>query len=134
MTDSRPRLSDKDRKRLFRLHNRTCHICSQPIDGVHQAWDIEHVIPRNLLGRHADTDDNMKPAHKSCHREKSKVDAGNLAEANRREDRHIGVHQPKRPVPPGKPLPPGRPARRATAPLSKQPLPRRALYTPEPRR
>jgi 5-methylcytosine-specific restriction endonuclease McrA len=134
MTDPRPRLSDRDRKRLFRLHGRTCHICSQPIDGVHEAWDVEHVIPRSLIGRHADTDENMKPAHKACHREKSKDDANNLAEANRREDRHIGAHQARQPVPPGKPLPPGRPAKRATAPLSKQPLPRRALYTPEHRR
>ena len=39
----RPRLSDRERMRLFRLHNRTCHICSLPIDGLTQRWDIEHV-------------------------------------------------------------------------------------------
>ena len=60
MTD-RPRLSDRERMRLFRLHNRTCHICSLPIDGLTQRWEIEHVKPRWAIGAAADTDDNMRP-------------------------------------------------------------------------
>jgi hypothetical protein len=39
----------------------------------------------------------MLPAHKTCHGEKSKVDAGNLAKANRRRAKHLGAKQSKWP-------------------------------------
>ena len=56
MLPPRPRLSNTDRLRLFRLHGQVCHICSQPIDGVRQKWEIEHIISRGMIGAAADTD------------------------------------------------------------------------------
>lgn len=94
MTD-RPRLSDRERMRLFRLHNRTCHICALPIDGLTQRWEIEHVITRWAIGAAADTDENMRPAHVSCHKGKTKVEATARAKAVRRETKNAGAHRSK---------------------------------------
>ena len=96
---NRPRLSNADRLRLFDLHGRTCHICSQAIDGVHERWEIEHVVARGLIGVAADTDGNMRPAHAACHKGKTAVDAGHLAKAKRRFDKHMGVHRPQHVMP-----------------------------------
>lgn len=132
MTNSRPSLSDRDRARLFKLHSGICHICGEKIDGTREAWDVEHVIPRNLLGRLADTDENMQPAHrKVCHSEKSKRDAKNFAQAVRREHRHMGAHQASKPLQGGKPLPGANPAKRASSPLTKTLPPRRGPYVSE---
>lgn len=98
MTDDRPRLSDKKRRELFIMHGGICHLCGMKIDGTRERWEVEHVIPRSMLGKLADTDDNMKPAHVSCHKVKTAEDKGNLARAVRRQDRHTGVHRPKRPL------------------------------------
>lgn len=132
MSGDRPRLSNKERARLFHLHEGVCHICKQKIDGTKEAWDIEHQIPRNMLGRHADTDENMQPAHrKGCHSEKSKRDAKNFAQAVRRAHRHMGAHQASKPLQSGQSLPGANPARRATSALSKPLPPRRGLYSSE---
>ena len=96
---NRPRLSSTDRLRLFRLHGETCHICSQPIDGVRQRWEIEHVLSRGMIGAAADTDENMRPAHASCHKGKTAVDADELARAKRREGKHFGAHRPQHVMP-----------------------------------
>ncbi len=94
MTDQRPHLSDRERMRLFRLHNRICHICSAPVSW-NERWEIEHVIPRWAIGAAADTDDNMKPAHSKCHKPKTKDEATARAKAIRRETKHLGGHRPK---------------------------------------
>ena len=95
----RPRLSNTDRLRLFRLHGETCHICSQPIDGVHERWEIEHVISRGMIGVAADTDENMRPAHAACHKPKTAADADALGRAKRREGKHFGAHRPRQVMP-----------------------------------
>ena len=87
--------------RLFRLHNRTCHICRLPIDGLTQRWEIEHVKPRWAIGAAADADDNMVPAHASCHKGKTKVESGARAKAIRRTKKH-GGHRSKHPIPGGR--------------------------------
>ena len=102
MTDDRPRLSDKKRRELFLMHGGICHLCGMRIDGTRQRWEVEHVIPRSMLGKLADTDDNMKPAHVDCHKIKTAEDKGNLARAVRRQDRHNGTHRSKTPMPFGR--------------------------------
>ncbi len=91
MTSRRP-LSDMRRLKLFQDKRGVCHLCEQKIQ-VGQKWEVEHVIPLALGG--ADDETNMAPAHKSCHGEKSKVDAGNLAKANRRRAKHLGASKPR---------------------------------------
>lgn len=98
--DRRPTLSTAERQRLFGLHDGICHICSQPIDGVHERWEIEHVISRGMIGKAADTDGNMRPAHAlRCHPVKTARDAGDLARAKRRQARHMGAHRPRSTMP-----------------------------------
>lgn len=99
--DRRPTLSDRDRLRLFRLHDATCHICRTRI-GIGQTWEIEHIVSRGLIGKAADTDENMQPAHVRCHTEKTARDAGDLARAKRREAKHQGAHRPRQPMPCGR--------------------------------
>ena len=95
----RPRLSNADRLRLFRLHGCVCHICSQPIDGVREKWEVEHVVSRGMIGAAADTDDNMRPAHIACHKGKTAEDADHLARAKRREGKHLGAYRPRHIMP-----------------------------------
>lgn len=94
----RPPLSNKKRAYLFNWHGGICHLCGLKIDGTRERWEVEHVIPRSMIGKLADTDDNMKPAHVDCHKQKTAEDKGNLARAVRRKDRHTGVHRSKTPL------------------------------------
>ncbi len=99
MLDRRPRLSTTDRARLFTLHGGLCHICGLKIVGFRERWDVEHVIPRGLIGKAADTDDNMRPAHVRCHKAKTAEDAGKIAKAKRCSARHMGATRSSRPFP-----------------------------------
>ena len=100
--DRRPTLSNSERRRLFDFHDRTCHLCGLTIDGKSQRWEIEHVISRGMIGKRADTDNNMRPAHAECHKPKTARDARDLAHAVRCSDRHLGVHRSSRPMPFGR--------------------------------
>jgi hypothetical protein len=44
----------------------------------------------------------MQPAHRNCHKGKSKVDAKDRAKAIRRETKHSGGHRSKQPLPGGR--------------------------------
>ncbi len=114
-------LSSRERLRLFALHRGICHICDGTINSVREAYDIEHVVPLAMDG--ADDDGNRKPAHRKCHGPKTKHDAGNLAEAKRREVRHTGALSP----PPHPLQSRGFPTTPKREP--KQMPPRRSLYT-----
>lgn len=97
---SRPKLCTTDRQRLFALHGGLCHICGEPIDGVRQRWEIEHVIPRGMIGAEADTDANMRPAHhRPCHAAKTVMDIDVIAQAKRRQAKHIGAYRSKSIIP-----------------------------------
>lgn len=100
MTERRRSLSTRERKRLFDLHGGICHICKQTIDGVREAWDIEHVIPWAIT--RDDSDENRKPAHRGgkCHGEKTKRDIKTISKSNRVRANHIGARAPSRnPIP-----------------------------------
>jgi len=84
------------------LHEGKCHICGHKIDGTRERWDIEHIIPRALIGKSADTDDNMQPAHVLCHAVKTKADVHAINKAKRREARHMGFKKSKSPLPFGR--------------------------------
>ena len=83
------------RARIFDTHGGTCHLCGCKI-GVGEAWDVEHIIALEISGD--DSDDNLAPAHRSCHRAKTSKDAGMIAKAKRVHAKHIGAHQPKRAI------------------------------------
>lgn len=87
---ARRRFTDKDRARIFANSKGYCHLCGEKIDGVREAWEIEHVIAWELT--RDDSDDNLRPAHKSCHAKKThQQDRPAINQAKRREAKHNGV-------------------------------------------
>jgi len=87
---ARRRFTDKDRARIFANNNGVCHLCNQKIDGVREAWEIEHVIAWELT--RDDSDGNLRPAHIVCHKRKThEQDRLVINEAKRREAKHTGV-------------------------------------------
>ncbi|MFG1317549.1 HNH endonuclease [Xanthobacter autotrophicus] len=98
---ARRHISTKARVQLFADHGGRCHICGGKIDGIHERWDVEHVIPLELGG--ADDPLNWAPAHVACHKAKTKKDAADIGRARRVHARHIGAKSPSR-----TPLPYGR--------------------------
>lgn len=121
--------STKDRARIFGANRGICHICEGAIS-VGEAWEIEHVIPWALT--RDDSDGNLRPAHKKCHRDhKTKKDVADIAEAKRREAKHLGMRKAKKAPIRSAPFPkPDKTARIDKSVLA--PLPRRHIATGEP--
>jgi 5-methylcytosine-specific restriction endonuclease McrA len=94
---SRRRITPQQRAKIFTNASGVCHICGGKIGGS-ERWDVEHVISLSMGGD--DDFANMRPAHVTCHREKTTSDAGNLAKARRVEAKHIGAHRPKQRINP----------------------------------
>lgn len=90
------RMTPLRRARIFDAHDGICHLCGCKI-GVGEAWDAEHVIALEISGD--DTDENLRPAHRSCHRDKTRDDAGRIAKAKRVRAKHIGAHKAKAVLP-----------------------------------
>lgn len=84
---SRRTFSRKDRARIFEAHGGKCHLCKGKI-GVAEAWEVEHLIEWSLT--RDDSDDNLAPAHKKCHREKTSARAAELAHVERMKAKHEG--------------------------------------------
>lgn len=90
---ARRRFTDKDRARIFTANKGCCHLCGGKID-VAEAWEIEHVIAWELT--RDDSDENLRPAHIKCHKEKThKQDRPAINQAKRREAKHKGFAKPK---------------------------------------
>jgi 5-methylcytosine-specific restriction protein A len=122
----RRRISTKERVAIFTHNNGTCHLCGGAIT-VGQAWEVSHDIPLELGG--ADEGDNLKPAHKTCHRDHTaKVDQPNIGRAKRREAAHIGAKVRNGPQIKSPGFRPAPKQRKASGPLDKQLPPRRAIY------
>lgn len=85
---ARKNFSRKERVRIFDLHSGRCYLCSQKIQ-VGDAWELEHVIPWELT--RDDSDDNVKPAHKSCHKIKTADDVRGIRKADRVRAKHVGA-------------------------------------------
>lgn len=85
---ARKSFSRTERVRLFDLHGGKCHLCGEKIK-VGDAWDLEHLVPWELT--RDDSDDNVKPAHKSCHKEKTADDVAAIRKADRIRAKHIGA-------------------------------------------
>jgi len=96
MTKRKPR-NAKERARLFKLFGGRCYLCGGQIDGIREAWEIEHRTALELGG--ADEDHNLSLAHAKCHKSKTRDDVGMIARAKRREARHTGARVPKSSIP-----------------------------------
>ena len=89
-------LTDLQRAKMFRDHKGICCICKQPI-GVKERWIDEH--ERALAMGGSNDPSNRGPAHKACAKAKTKNDKGQIAEAKRREAKHIGATRSKQTIP-----------------------------------
>lgn len=76
----RPRMTKKHREAIFARDKGVCWLCAQMV-AEDEPYDVDHVIPRELGG--SDGDENLRIAHKPCHREKSKADVKAIAKSNR---------------------------------------------------
>lgn len=94
------RMSPTRRLRIFEAADGICHLCGQRIDGTRERWEVEHVIALELS--RDDSDENLKPAHVSCHKAKTKDDAGLIAKAKRVERKYKGAFRSKSPLPGGR--------------------------------
>lgn len=91
---TRPHFSRKERARLFALRRGICYLCSGKIDGVREAYDIEHRIPWEIS--RDNSDDNLELAHKHCHKVKTAQDAGVIAKVKRLHAKHNGYYPPSK--------------------------------------
>ncbi len=81
------------RTKIFLDHGGICHLCGNKIDAVKEGFELEHVIAFAMT--HDDSDENLRPAHKACHKEKTKQDVADIAKAKRRQAKHLGAKVPK---------------------------------------
>lgn len=116
----RRRRSNTVRRAIWQRFNKTCQMCFQPTD--ERGFDLDHHIPLEIGGD--DSDDNLRPLCRPCHRLKTKGDATDIAKAKRREDDHSGVSRPAGLLR-TRGFDPRPPQRRASSPLSKSLPPRR---------
>ena len=85
---SRKHFSQRERVRLFTLHGGKCHLCDMPIK-VGEVWELEHIVPWALT--RDDSDDNVKPAHVHCHKEKTAENVRDIRKMDRVFAKHIGA-------------------------------------------
>lgn len=76
----RKSISKAKRAAIFLAHDGVCWICKLKI-GAGEPYDIDHQVSRELGG--SDDDDNLAPAHRPCHIEKTKADVKAIAKSNR---------------------------------------------------
>lgn len=92
-TTKRRSMSPARRLRIWEAHSGVCCLCSTKIDGVREAWTVEHLRALGLGGE--DDDKNCAPAHETCRRQKDKVDVKSIAKAKRVKAKHLGIDKPK---------------------------------------
>ena len=77
------------RVKIFDAAGGVCHICTRPIRPG-ESWDADHLEPREITG--SDALDGYRPAHTSCHREKTAaVDLPKITKARRVRSKHLGA-------------------------------------------
>lgn len=82
-------LTTKERVQLFHDHGGKCCLCGGKIHAPKEKWIDEHELALALGG--SNEWENRGPAHVSCAREKTRKDMAAIAEAKRREAKHIGA-------------------------------------------
>lgn len=99
-TTPRRRLTARERLQVWERTGGVCVVCARQIDGVREAWIVEHMRALELGG--VDDVDNMGPAHLACAQEKTRADHKAAAKAKRVKARHLGISTPRSPLPGGK--------------------------------
>jgi 5-methylcytosine-specific restriction protein A len=86
----RRRISAKERLDILTRNNSRCHLCLGEIHPEREAWEVSHDIPLELGGD--DFGENLKPAHKKCHRvQTSEIDIPAIAKMRRVRAKYLGA-------------------------------------------
>lgn len=89
---TRRKISDMQRERIFLANGGVCHLCERKIR-VGEPWDVSHDRPLALLGE--DGGDNLKVAHRTCHKVHTATkDVPRIAKAKRQSRKHLGIRKP----------------------------------------
>ena len=78
------------RDRIMKRENDCCHICGLKIIG--KKWDLDHV--KALINGGENRESNLKPAHRSCHVEKTAQDVAEKAKVAAIRKKHLGITRP----------------------------------------
>lgn len=122
-TTERKRLTPSQRLKLFEKHKGTCALCGLEIKG--KRWVVEHLRPLGLGGTN-DVDENLRPVHEACAREKTIEDVKAIARAKRIKMRAIGIETSGKKIQSR-----GFVKREKVALASAKVMPRRQIYTEE---
>lgn len=90
MTERRS-LSPMQRLKVFEAAQGRCHICARLIRAG-ELWDVSHDRPLGLLGE--DGGDNLKVAHRTCHKIQTGADMASITKAKRCAAKHAGIRKP----------------------------------------
>ena len=91
----RKSLTKNQRAELFFEHKGLCYLCGTIIHAARgETWEVEHVDCREISGR--DDWENLRPAHKSCHKPKTAADKKLIAKVNRVRNKYLGIRKPPR--------------------------------------
>lgn len=79
------------RQRVYDKYDGKCWICGLPIAG--KPWELDHKIA--LINGGENAEENLAPAHKTCHKHKTAKDVAQKAKAAKIRGKHTGAIQPK---------------------------------------
>ena len=95
MTD-RKSISPMRRLRIWEQNDGRCHLCERKIQSG-ELWDVSHDRPLALLGE--DGGDNLKVAHRDCHKGQTVEDMARVTKAKRQALKHHGLGKSRNPMP-----------------------------------
>lgn len=97
-TDARRSMTKPQRAAFLQAHDCTCYWCRLPI--ADDAWDVEHLIAKELMppGSDWDAPENKAPIHRiGCHKAKTARDRRLIAKSNRIRRNFGPVEQRRQP-------------------------------------
>ena len=74
------------RLRIFEREGGICYLCGGKIN-VGDQWDVDHVVA--VINSGANTESNLKPVHRACHRVKTKADVVEKTKVQRIRQKHV---------------------------------------------
>lgn len=110
------------RLRVFLDYEGKCWLSGRKI-APGEPWELEHKVALCNGGEHREN--NLAPALRDKHREKTAEDVAEKSAVYRKASKHLGIRPPSRLK--GAGFTPAPPQRRASAPLNKQMPPRRGV-------
>lgn len=84
------------RLRVFEAHGGICALTGRKITPSDK-WEVDHKTALINGGEHRES--NLQPVLQAAHREKTAVDVGLKAKADRVRKKHLGIHKPKATLP-----------------------------------